>query len=124
MSTVGLGIVYHQNTSGSSTNPPVTTQPDVTTTPVTTTTAAPATTPAVSETQPTTDYEYGDINRDKVVEMTDLTLLSQYLLGDIKLDPQQILLADVNGDGGTDIADLSHFKQYILKEPVKLGPQK
>ncbi|MDO5560652.1 MAG: glycosyl hydrolase [Oscillospiraceae bacterium] len=77
-----------------------------------------------SQGTPTQEIVYGDLNDDKIVEMTDLTILSLYLLGDVKLNAQQIKAADVSGDGNVDLADLSHFKQYILKEPVTLGPQK
>ncbi|MDO5558879.1 MAG: glycoside hydrolase family 9 protein [Oscillospiraceae bacterium] len=68
--------------------------------------------------------EYGDINNDGVVEMTDLTILSQLLIGDIKLDNVSLKYCDVNGDTDVNLADMSHFKQYILKEKVILGPQK
>lgn len=65
---------------------------------------------------------YGDLNGDTIVEMTDLTILSQYLLGDIELNEDQLLAADVTGDGDVLLSDLSHFKQYILKDNVTLGP--
>ncbi|MDO5558140.1 MAG: glycoside hydrolase family 9 protein [Oscillospiraceae bacterium] len=86
---------------------------------VTTTTTAKTTTTAPNE-----EYIYGDIDLNGVVEMTDLTALSQYLMGDIKIEGKALKQADTNGDGNVDIADLSTLKQYILKEPVTLGPQK
>ncbi|MDO5560899.1 MAG: dockerin type I repeat-containing protein [Oscillospiraceae bacterium] len=66
---------------------------------------------------------YGDTDLNGVADMSDLTLLSQYLLGDKKLDEKGMLCADVTGDNDVSLADLSHFKQYIGKENVKLGPQ-
>lgn len=97
------------------TEPPVTTLPSQTTTQAATTTSSVTTMPVHGV--------YGDLNSDQVVEMTDLTLLSQHLLSDITLDATVLELADVTADGSVNIADLSHLKQYILKEPVTLGPQ-
>ncbi len=67
---------------------------------------------------------YGDLNADKNVDITDMTILSLYFLGDVKLDENVVKYADVNGDGNTNIADLAHLKQYIMKDPVTLGPKK
>ena len=35
----------------------------------------------------------------------------------------QVKAADVNANGEVNIADLAHFKQYVSKEAVVLGPQ-
>lgn len=67
------------------------------------------------------EFIYGDLNGDKFIDLTDLTLLSLYLLGDTKLDADKITAADVTGDDEVNIADLGHFKQYISKDLVKLG---
>lgn len=67
---------------------------------------------------------YGDFDNSGVVDMTDLTALSQKLLGDIKFDSKQIIAADVNGDSKVDIADLAHLKQYVMLEKVILGPNR
>ncbi|MDO5559599.1 MAG: glycoside hydrolase family 9 protein [Oscillospiraceae bacterium] len=88
----------------------------------------PVTTPAVTTTPEVTtikpDNIYGDVDLNGVVEITDLTTLSQYLLNDIKnLSDQAMINADVTGDNGVDLADLMHLKQYIGKEKVILGPQ-
>ena len=56
-------------------------------------------------------------------ELTDLSILSLYLLGDTALDENILKGADVNGDGNVDLADLAHFKQYISKDDVTLGVQ-
>mgnify|MGYP006392146903 CR=1 FL=1 len=64
---------------------------------------------------------YGDIDGNGNVEVTDLTMLSIYLLKDIELDSEQILLADCNGDEKVNLADLALLKQFILKDDVKLG---
>jgi len=67
---------------------------------------------------------YGDLNADKKVDITDMTIMSLYILGDVKLEESTVKYADVNGDGNTNIADLAHLKQYVMKDPVTLGPKK
>jgi len=49
-------------------------------------------------------------------------LLSLNILGDATFTDEQQELADVNGDGEVSLPDLPHLKQYIMKDPVKLGP--
>ncbi len=66
--------------------------------------------------------EYGDLNSDGATDLTDMTWLSLYLVGDIQLDDTIITYADVTGDNEVNLADLAHFKQYISKdETVVLG---
>jgi len=63
----------------------------------------------------------GDINNDSKCDVTDLTYISLYLLGDVEFDDLQKDAADVNADGCVDIADLAHYKQFISKDNVVLG---
>jgi len=69
-------------------------------------------------------FMYGDVDGNKKVEITDLTYLSMYLLGDYKLSGDTLKAADVNADGKVDLADLAHLKQYVSKDAVVLGPKK
>ncbi len=137
---------YNGTPSTTTTTAPVTTAPTTTTTKKTTaatTSEAPQTTSvSTSKTTTTTttittttkpesvttvknpsEIVYGDFNNDSVVEITDLTIFSQYLLGDYTFNEQKIKSADVNGDGEVGLPDLAHLKQYVMKDPVKLGPQ-
>lgn len=66
---------------------------------------------------------YGDLDGSGTADLTDLSILSLYLLGDTKLTDAQLKAADVNANGEVNIADLAHFKQYVSKEAVVLGPQ-
>ena len=66
-------------------------------------------------------YKTGDLDGDGSTDLTDLTNLSLYLLGDKKFDDVQKKLADVNADTIVDIADLAHYKQYVSKDNVVLG---
>ena len=70
----------------------------------------------------TYDIMYGDINGDNTADISDLSMLSLHLIGDITLDETQLLKADVMKDGEVNIADMAHFKQYIMHEKgIRLG---
>lgn len=62
-----------------------------------------------------------DYNNDSVTDLTDLTALSLYIIGDVNWNDEQVKNFDCNADGNTDLADLAHLKQYIMGEDVKLG---
>ncbi len=64
---------------------------------------------------------YGDLNSDGIADLTDLSLLSLYLLNDLTFDSVQTEAADVQYDGNVDIADLARLKQYVCKEDIRLG---
>lgn len=68
------------------------------------------------------DIDPGDLNGDGQADLTDLTLLSIYLMDKNTITDEQILKnADVYRDGTVDIADLAYFKQYLSKDRVLLG---
>lgn len=69
-------------------------------------------------------FMYGDINMDGEADLTDLTLLSLFLMDAVKLDDVQKKAADVDGNDENDIRDLAHMKRYVCKDNVVLGPQK
>ena len=56
----------------------------------------------------------GDVDLNGVVELTDLTYLSLYLLKDKDLTDKQKINADVNADGELNIGDLPALKRMIL----------
>jgi len=89
---------------------------------VTTTTTTKKTTTTTKK--PVDDFMYGDLDENGKVEITDLTYLSMYLLGDYSLAGNTLKAADVNADGNVDLPDLAHLKQYVSKDSVVLGPQK
>ncbi len=62
-------------------------------------------------------YNCGDIDKNGVVELTDLSYLSLYLLKQYSFDEAQMVIADVTGDEQVDIADLATLKQIICKDP-------
>ncbi len=58
----------------------------------------------------------GDVNSDGVVDVTDLTQVSLYLIGDAELTDEQKELADVDYDGEVKLTDLAKIRQYISKK--------
>ena len=126
MSTVGCGIVYGRLSDGKPDTPP-TTKPPVTTTKPAETTAKPAeTTVKSSETtsENPVEFMYGDINTDGKIDVTDLSCLSLYLIGDMKLEGQGLKAADTDGDGKVLMADLANLRMYLSKLKDYLGPKK
>ncbi|MDO5560346.1 MAG: family 16 glycosylhydrolase [Oscillospiraceae bacterium] len=64
---------------------------------------------------------YGDADLNSVVDMSDMTLISLYCLGDKKLEGQAFINADVIIDNQVMLNDLCMMKQYIMKENIVLG---
>lgn len=129
LGAAGNGISVSEYYGGASTPPATTTPTTTTTASQSTTTSKPVVTTTVSKTTTTTPAKddkiiYGDLDGNEKADLSDLTSLSLYLLGDLKLDGTALKCADVNGDGDVNISDLAHFKQYISKDAVVLGPQK
>ncbi len=61
-------------------------------------------------------YGPGDVTMDGQLNIADSVLLQQYLLGQVELTPEQMLLADMDFDGTVDIFDLALLKQAILEQ--------
>ena len=58
----------------------------------------------------------GDVFSDGSIDVTDLTVLSLTLLGDMDLTAEQQKAADVDGDGAVTLADLARLQQYLSKK--------
>lgn len=58
---------------------------------------------------------YGDLDGNGQVDMSDLTLYSLYLLGDVSLTDEVLPLADFDGNGIPQLSDLATLKQYVMK---------
>jgi hypothetical protein len=63
---------------------------------------------------------FGDIDLNGTIDVTDLTDLSLALLGDKELKVAQKKAADIDGDGSVTLADLARLQQYISKKMDKL----
>ncbi len=68
------------------------------------------------------DLVYGDVSKDKVTDLTDMTMLALKLLGEKEFDEIQGVAGDVVDDDVVDIADLATLKQFIMGENIVLGP--
>ncbi len=64
---------------------------------------------------------FGDVDGNKVIDLNDLMMLSQSLLGDVVLTADQSQRADVVKDTKVDLADLATLRQYIMNDKVLLG---
>lgn len=63
----------------------------------------------------------GDIYSDGRIDLSDLTILSLFLIGDTDLEDSQKKAADVDGDGEITLADLAMLRQYLSKKIDSLG---
>ena len=61
----------------------------------------------------TPSYADGDVNRDGIVSIADVTAVQKYLVELLALDQAQLLLADVNHDGEVSIADATLIQMII-----------
>lgn len=107
---------------------PASQEPKVTETPAVT---EPSATPAVTEPVPTSSPKEttspksekltkGDLDGSGTIDVTDLTTLSLYLLGDVKFTPEQEQAADIDGDEKIQLTDLAKLRQYLSKKIDKL----
>lgn len=65
----------------------------------------------------------GDVNGDGVVDVSDLTLLTDIILGKrVPKDEEEWKRADVNKDGVIDVADLTTLTNIILDGKQVIDP--
>lgn len=62
----------------------------------------------------------GDVNSDGNADLTDVTLLSLFLIGDTELSDIQLKAADTDGNEEVNLADLAALKQYLSKIIISL----
>jgi hypothetical protein len=56
----------------------------------------------------------GDLNGDGMITYADLVILRAYLLEKISLTDNQILAADISGEGNISIFDVSKLQRHLL----------
>ena len=70
----------------------------------------------------TSEIIYGDLNSDGNADVTDLSILSLYLIGDTELKGDNALeAADIQYDGTVNLSDLAAFRQYLSKKTDVIG---
>lgn len=62
------------------------------------------------------NFDKGDIDGSKIIDVSDVTELSLILIGDKVISDAQYQAADVDGDGKVSLADLARIKQYLSKK--------
>jgi len=60
-------------------------------------------------------YAQGDVNIDSEINIQDIIIIIQAILGNIELTPQQSSLADLNGDGMINILDVVQVVNIVLE---------
>lgn len=83
---------------------------------------SPITKPIVTD-DPYGGYEYGDVNGDGRIDVTDASLILQHIAKLITLTPEQIARADVAYNNSIDVTDATLILMYIAKFDVKFGVQ-
>ncbi|MBQ5988700.1 MAG: leucine-rich repeat protein, partial [Oscillospiraceae bacterium] len=68
------------------------------------------------------DLKYGDLTKDKKIDVTDLSTLALHLVGDKDLDNDQKVVANVREDEGVNLADLATLKRKVAGHKEHLGP--
>lgn len=58
---------------------------------------------------------YGDVNKDKKINMLDVVQLQKYIASLVKLDKTALQAADVTGDGKVNMVDVTTIQKYIAK---------
>lgn len=101
--------------------PPVTTAATVTEAPVQTEPEEVTTVTTVTDSTPTPEIFYGDIDLNGHVDVTDLSELSLYLIGDKEISGQSLKNADADASGAVNTGDLARLRQYLSKIIDKLG---
>ncbi|MBE6853630.1 MAG: carbohydrate-binding protein [Ruminococcus sp.] len=59
---------------------------------------------------------YGDADHNGIVDLTDLTICSQYLLRTLDFTPQEMTLMDVDQNSTVNLSDLATLKRYIMNK--------
>ena len=58
---------------------------------------------------------YGDVNNDGSIDVRDVVLVMQYIIGLRDLTEDQFKAADVNRDGKVDVQDVTKIMRHVLK---------
>ena len=64
----------------------------------------------------TNNYQLGDVNLDSVVNILDIVIIVNYILGQTEFTPLQESLADMNGDGVINILDVIQLVHAIAPD--------
>lgn len=68
-----------------------------------------------------TEVMIADVNGDREVNIADMTMIIDHILGRIALTGIDSVRADVNSDGSIDVADVIHLRRFLLAEITSLS---
>ena len=74
--------------------------------------------------EPVTNQLLGDVNRDGVVNVTDLYQLKQLLQEEISPTVWQKAICDINQDGAVTVADAAAMQDYLLRRDTETLPNR
>lgn len=66
------------------------------------------------------EYTLGDVNGDGKIDMKDVAMMRQSIVGTVTLTSQQQQSADVDGNGKIDMKDVVKVRQYIVGTVTEL----
>lgn len=66
-----------------------------------------------TEIMPGIIYSHGDVNRDKKINIKDVTCIQKYLAKLCELSNNQIYSGDVDGRAGLNIKDATHLQKWL-----------
>ena len=58
----------------------------------------------------------GDVNQDSIVNVVDIVLIINFILGNSDLNNTQLQIADINGDNTINIIDIVNLMNIIIGE--------
>ena len=87
-------------------------------------TEPPVTEPSGNPSDEPGSVNYGDVNGDGKVDVTDLSVLAIYLADGAGIADSNMKAADVDGSGKVNLGDLARLRQYLSKIIEVLGPKK
>ena len=64
---------------------------------------------------PECTYQMGDMNTDGNVNVADMVMMNQYLLGKSQLSADDYILSDLNFDGRTDVFDMVQVRKLLTE---------
>ena len=56
----------------------------------------------------------GDVNDDRLVNLTDAVIIQRSILGTVNLEGEALYCADYNSDGKISVADVVYIQRYIM----------
>ena len=63
---------------------------------------------------PGSEFDYGDVNRDGIIDIFDSSAIQKFAVEKLTLDDEQRILGDVNDDKTVDVLDATVIQKYVV----------